>query len=105
MSHVDPLGAQDGEQALMVAAENNGAIDLLITDICMPKLSGIQLGIVFRVLWPHVKVLYMSGTPPPDMQLEPGCAFLPKPFTAQRLREAVQALTGALPLGVQAPAA
>lgn len=61
-----PLGynvidAPDGEAALRLAASHEGPIDLLITDIVMPNINGIQLESKLRRIRPGIKVLYMSG--------------------------------------------
>jgi PAS domain S-box-containing protein len=55
------LSAADGEEALEVAARHPGRIDLLLSDVVMPKVSGPELARRFRALFPDVVVLFMSG--------------------------------------------
>lgn len=55
------LEASDGEAALRIAQQHRGQIDLLLTDIVMPKMGGHQLAQQTAALHPHMKVLYMSG--------------------------------------------
>ena len=55
------LEAPDGEAALQIAQRHNGNIDLLLTDIVMPKLGGQELAKRMTALRPEVRVLYMSG--------------------------------------------
>ena len=68
--------------------------DLLLTDIVMPQLDGIQLGDHLRFLRPEMKVLYMSGyaasaTVRPAIA-QPPVEILPKPFTAEALLRMVR---------------
>jgi PAS domain S-box-containing protein len=92
------IEAADGAEALSMAARQSGPIDLLITDLVMPGMSGAQVYQSLRNR-PEVSVLYVSGYPE-DMiasegLLEPGAAFLPKPFTPEALIDKVeQALEG-----------
>lgn len=70
--------------------------DLLVTDEAMPGLSGHELAAKLRQRHPSMKVLYQTGhsdylfeTRP---ELEPGAAFIEKPFSARGLREACRLL-------------
>ena len=85
------LEAHDGLEALLTSIQHRGAIDLLITDLEMPGISGIELGRAFNELWPSVNVLYISGSPKETVgdQLPADCAFLPKPFAPDALVDAV----------------
>jgi two-component system cell cycle sensor histidine kinase/response regulator CckA len=89
------LEADNGLEALIIATERQGAIDLVITDVVMPKISGVELGRVFEGLWPHLNVLYMSGSPRDTigLNLPAGCPFLPKPFAAHEFVSAVESCT------------
>ena len=86
--------ARDGAEALRVAREQEGRIDLLMTDVILPEMSGPA--IVERLLaeWPRAKVLYMSGYAAEEASkrglLEPGTALLKKPFTLDDLARAVR---------------
>jgi two-component system, cell cycle sensor histidine kinase and response regulator CckA len=84
--------AEDGASALFIASERNGAIDLLVTDVLLPDCNGFELGETFRVRWPEMKVLFISGSHRPTFELEPGSAFLPKPFTLAEFRKSVSTL-------------
>jgi PAS domain S-box-containing protein len=94
------LEATNGEDALRVLQRHEGApVDLLITDLVMPTMGGKELAQRFRALKPEAGVLYTSGYTTAavgeDGTLEPGTAFLQKPFTpdvlARRAREVLDA--------------
>jgi PAS domain S-box-containing protein len=80
--------AADGVEALQLVARN-GAIDLLLTDVIMPRLGGRELARRAAALRPALKVLYTSGYTADAIAvqgvLEEGLAFLPKPFTPDAL--------------------
>ena len=88
------LTASDGEAGYMVGSSHGGTIDLLVTDVVMPKLSGAEMAQRLLGKYPKLKVLYMSGYADESIVqhgvLEPGIAFLPKPFKPQVLVERVQ---------------
>jgi DNA-binding NtrC family response regulator len=72
-----------------VAGNFRNAIDLLITDVIMPKASGPQLAKELLKLSPGLKVLYMSGHTDRTISKRgvrrKEVAFLPKPFTPSQL--------------------
>ena len=83
------LAAADGEEALELFQTFPDTIDLLLTDIDMPRLDGFQLAKRVRLQKPEVKILFMSGKL--DMVAETMLAnFLPKPFQPNTLVEAVR---------------
>jgi DNA-binding NtrC family response regulator len=86
------LEADNGLEALFIATERKGAIDLVITDLDMPEISGAELGRALERVWPDVNVLYMSGSPKGVAAegLPADCAFLAKPFSFNRLLNAVE---------------
>jgi two-component system cell cycle sensor histidine kinase/response regulator CckA len=88
------LEAGNGREALLLSEAHRGGIDLLLTDVQMPKMSGRELGEQIRVLRPGLKVLYMSGyTDDPILRIgimEAGIPFLQKPFTADELARKVR---------------
>jgi CheY-like chemotaxis protein len=89
------LEACDGAQALRVAADEVGEIDLVLTDVEMPTLGGRGMVAELNELSPGIKVLFMSGYTDNEI-LRRGITgaethFLQKPFTPGGLREAVQA--------------
>lgn len=92
------LVASSPEEALQVFASDPESIDLLLTDVLMPGMSGLELAERVRELKPGLRILYMSGNPggviDPDETLAPGMTFLAKPFQAQTLTAAVQDALG-----------
>ena len=88
------LTAADGQSALELAAEQEGPIHLLVTDVIMPEMSGRQLADRLRELRPSLKVLFVSGYTDDAVVrhgiLEPGIAFLQKPFTPESLARRVR---------------
>jgi signal transduction histidine kinase/ActR/RegA family two-component response regulator len=87
------LAAADGEGALSVAAAFPERIDLLVTDVVMPRRGGRELATALVTERPEVKVLFMSGyTDDAAIRrdvLDVGIPFLQKPFSADELAEAV----------------
>jgi len=83
------LDAKNGEDAIRVCKEYDGRIDLMITDVVMPKIGGREAAKRLLPLYPQMKVIYMSGyTDDAIVQhgvLEPGLNFLEKPFTPKGL--------------------
>ena len=79
------LEAENGEDALRVSEAYDGTIDLLITDVVMPKMGGKETAERLQSLYPHMKVLYMSGYTDNAIVhhgvLKPGLNFIEKPFT------------------------
>jgi PAS domain S-box-containing protein len=92
------MEASDGRAALDLAASHSGPIHLLVTDVIMPEMSGRQLADRLREGRPELKVLFVSGYTDDAIIrhgiLEPGIAFLQKPFTpdalARKVREVLQ---------------
>ncbi len=89
------LLASNGMEALEVAAEHKGPIQLLITDVIMPFISGPQLAQSLKPLRPEIRVLYISGYTADKFadypELDPHLALLQKPFKlvdlAQKVRD------------------
>jgi two-component system cell cycle sensor histidine kinase/response regulator CckA len=90
------LEAKSGTEALDVSQQHTGPIDLLLTDVVMPGISGRLLADQLIQLRPQIQVVYMSGytgqTVGAHGVLDPGSLFLQKPFTrdalARKIREA-----------------
>jgi len=101
------LSARDGREALQIVNERKGVIDLLLTDVIMPGISGPALAKQVRSLRPQTKILYMSGYSGeflPDM-LTPGVSFIQKPFTLADLARKIRKMLAAKPKETSASAA
>jgi CheY-like chemotaxis protein len=88
------IEAADGDEAVAVARSHAGPIQLVLTDLVMPRSSGRELADAVTRLRPTVRVLFMSGYTDEAMLrhgiTEPQVAFLHKPFTADALAEKVR---------------
>jgi DNA-binding NtrC family response regulator len=85
------LQGDDGLEAVLIAASHRKPIDILITEVELPRMRGTELGEVFKLLWPRTRVLYVSGPSDASIysELEPDAMFLPKPFAPEALVESV----------------
>jgi PAS domain S-box-containing protein len=88
------LEADNGDAALQLAHAHQGCIDMLITDVVMPGMSGRELAVQLCSSHASTKVLYLSGYTEDAIVhqgvLDPGTAFLQKPFTLQMLSRKVR---------------
>jgi PAS domain S-box-containing protein len=86
----DVRTASNGDEALALAEHEGGTVDLLISDVVMPGLNGVELARRLRARWPGLQVLMMTGYSDTKL-LEPGGGvadashLLAKPFTPQDL--------------------
>jgi signal transduction histidine kinase/CheY-like chemotaxis protein len=101
--------ARNAAEALEISAA--GKVDLLLTDIVMPQMSGPQLVANYLATRPAPVVVYMSGYADDALdqyELDPNVVFLRKPFTpsvlARVIREALDAAAGARGKGVDSAA-
>jgi PAS domain S-box-containing protein len=91
------ITAANGRDAIEAASTHPGGIDLLVTDVIMPEMSGKEAADRIQALYPSVKVLFMSGYSEGILSaegvLETGINLLEKPFTEKsllaKLREVV----------------
>ena len=97
------LQAGNGLDAIALAERHRGPIDLLLTDIVLPRLSGPELAERLTTMRPGLEVLFMSGYN--DSRLasraidQANVNLLAKPFSAEELLERVQGLTAAVAVG------
>ena len=90
------LSARDGNDALRVAGKHEGNIDMLVTDVVMPGMSGRELAEKLGPKFPHMKTLFISGYTD-DAIIRNGLvqeeiAFLLKPFSPLALAKKVRAV-------------
>jgi DNA-binding response OmpR family regulator len=83
------LEAEDGKHAILVSDEYDGTIDLLLTDVQMPRMSGWQVAERVRGRRAGIKVLYMSGYSEAAIKrmgdYEAGATLITKTFTMAEL--------------------
>jgi PAS domain S-box-containing protein len=93
------LEAANGAEALALADRHAGAVDLVLTDVVMPEMSGRAFAEALVARHPGARVLFMSGYTDDEILRRgipvPGMAFLGKPFTVERLLTAVRDVLGA----------
>jgi CheY-like chemotaxis protein len=90
------IDATNGVEACLVATQQSGHLDLLLTDVVMPGMNGHELAQHLSVIKPNLRVLFMSGYLD-DISLSAGLdahrtAFLQKPFTPDVLTQTVREL-------------
>jgi two-component system cell cycle sensor histidine kinase/response regulator CckA len=89
-AHFQVLSANNGAAAVELANQTVGRIDLLLSDVDMPLMSGPDLGQALKVTRPDMHVMLMSGGVDGNLLvLNYGWAFIEKPFVATRLVEMV----------------
>jgi len=93
------IEAVDGEDALAVAGRHDGPIDLVLTDLVMPRMNGRELALAIQSRRPRIRVAFMSGYTAEafgrDTTQVPNAPFLQKPFDGRALRGFVRAALGA----------
>jgi len=90
------LEAPSGQRAVEIAKGHPGAIDLLLADVVMPGMDGFEVARSIRAFRPGARVLFMSGHLGSDFAEDVARSegsFLPKPFAAAELRQALEEVT------------
>jgi DNA-binding NtrC family response regulator len=90
------LAAASPNEAISLGRRHKSAIDLLVTDVVMPQMSGPQLATEILNIHPEAKLLYMSGYAD-HPAIKPGTeerkrVFLQKPFSPEALTNAIEKL-------------
>ena len=88
-SGYDVLWACNGLEALMVYSSYRAHFDLVLTDIDMPQMNGLELVARIRASDPFRKILLMSGREPDSPELPENCPVLLKPFLPNQLIAAI----------------
>jgi CheY-like chemotaxis protein len=92
------LSAADGKEALELAREYNGTIDLLLTDVKMPHMDGVSLAEHIIRERPGIRVLLMSGKTSSEIRdRNVQLPFLRKPFVPGTFRDKVRAVLNGPP--------
>ena len=90
------LFANSGKEALEVSEKHEGEIDLLLTDVIMPEMNGMELSKAHRRSRPETKVLFMSGYSEDIIAkhgiLKPGINFISKPLAPSVLTEKIRSV-------------
>ena len=88
------IEAGSGEEAVRICEQSKGKIDLLITDMVMPGMTGRELSNLLTDKYPGLKVIFVSGYTDDAIShhgvLEPGMFFIQKPFVVQALAEKIR---------------
>jgi signal transduction histidine kinase/ActR/RegA family two-component response regulator len=96
------LAAAGPLDALALARETESSLDLLLTDVVMPHLSGTELAERLRTSHPKLPVVYMSGYTDKHVLdralLDPDAHFLPKPIIPARLLDTIARALSEAPL-------
>jgi two-component system, cell cycle sensor histidine kinase and response regulator CckA len=88
------LSANGGEEAISFATKHKEQIDLLITDVVMPNISGKEVAEQLKKIHPETKVLFMSGYTDEAIVhhgiVDSNIAFIQKPFSEQALAHKIR---------------
>ncbi len=86
------LEAEDGAAAYELLQRRSGAVQLLVTEVQLPRMDGITLGRKVSADYPNTEVLYVAGFLSEPLTGVPIGRFLPKPFLGGALAHCVQSL-------------
>jgi|RhiMethySRZTD1v2_1073278.scaffolds.fasta_scaffold06959_13 two-component system, cell cycle sensor histidine kinase and response regulator CckA len=91
----DVFETEDGHSALAFMGSTNRQMDLVVTDVVMPSMSGVRLAEQIRAQWPTVKTLFVSGFPTSDALRASETQSIPllgQPFTPDQIEAKVRSL-------------
>lgn len=98
LANIEILEAGTGAEGLRVGSSVTPELDLLITDMLLPELSGYDLAAALREKFPRMKIIMMTGYVEGEIVMrgmeELGATFLDKPFKAAELRRLVNDAIG-----------
>ncbi|HEX2693812.1 MAG TPA: response regulator [Gemmatimonadaceae bacterium] len=94
------IEAENGDAALKAAADHDGKIDIVVTDMYMPGMRGPEVVDALSKQRPGLRALFMSGYADQDARtaVPEGANFLHKPFSGQDLTGAVEAVLKGVPV-------
>jgi two-component system cell cycle sensor histidine kinase/response regulator CckA len=87
------LEAEDGAEALELIRARGAAIEVVVSDIVMPRLNGVELTQAVAAAQPDLPVILMSGYATAaltELGIAAPCSVIPKPFSSDRLLEEVR---------------
>jgi DNA-binding response OmpR family regulator len=100
------LEAADGQEALRMISDRSSEVALVLTDLAMPRLGGLDLSAELARIAPRVPVLFMTGYTSSEAMrrgaLRRGYPLIEKPFTPEELATRVRTAVD-LAAGVPAP--
>ena len=87
----EAVPASSAEEAITIL-ERRDDVDLVITDVNLPGgVNGLQLAALVRDRWPAINIIVVTGySAPRSEEIPSGSLFVPKPYTAQKMIEAVR---------------
>jgi two-component system cell cycle sensor histidine kinase/response regulator CckA len=98
--------ASDGAEALDRVRDGRPRVDVVVSDVVMPRLNGVELALALNALHPTLPVILISGYATGQLEgmgIATPCGILGKPFSGERLIEEVRrCLEGADPLAFSA---
>jgi DNA-binding NtrC family response regulator len=89
------LEASQGKEVFSLCEEQEGPIHLMVTDVVMPEMTGVELAEHIKQVYPEMKVLYMSGYSSDRVaidreKMEKRIEFIQKPLTVYRLARKIR---------------
>lgn len=87
-------GAPDGAEGVFQFRARHGEIDVVVSDVMMPTMGGVEMVAQLRAIAPGLPVVFVSGytASDRDLPLDDRTVFVPKPYTIDALCEAIDAL-------------